>query len=545
MSGAEGTATLPASVAETLGDPAAVALWRELVALAPTNLEDPPRGRYEKPRYAAAARRLQAVATEWGLSARTFDPVEAGGREAEELRGIPRPNVIVDLPGASPERVLVLAHYDVVPVPDEQRPRWRSPPHTLTYRSDGRLYGRGSSDDLGSGVVASLLALKRLSHGPAPARSVRLLLCCDEETGGEGGIEAMKRHDAGLPEGSPDRLIAGDVALLPDGSPHVCAASSGAVFMDLVVHAPAPLSGILDLADAVAELSGRVAEWRSRFPSPDWPDHGAPAPWIQGRLTLTRFDLEAVPPAGPAAALENAHAETDTANQIAESVALGFAPPATAAPAVLERLGVLARSPYRVAPTGATGLAVPAGGFAVSVIGESAHGGYPHRAHNPVPATTGILRAALGRGWIGADRRYRATFAIDLRLPPEMPLEEGRGPVLAWVRSIIDRLGVPATIESPPARCRGGYALDADHPAARRLERIVAETLGVHGVFGEYGGTDASTLGTVRTRSGAPLPALVFGSMDRASNIHQAEENADPRLVAGVAAAIERYVRDP
>jgi acetylornithine deacetylase/succinyl-diaminopimelate desuccinylase-like protein len=102
-----------------------------------------------------------------------------------------------------------------------------------------------------------------------------------------------------------------------------------------------------------------------------------------------------------------------------------------------------------------------------------------------------------------------------------------------------------ARIEAPPARCRPGYALAVDHPAALKLERIIRETMGAEGVRGEYGGTDASALRDLRTPSNSPLPALVFGCMDPRAHIHEAEESADPGKIAAVAATIERFVREP
>ncbi|MCI4346229.1 MAG: M20/M25/M40 family metallo-hydrolase, partial [Thermoplasmata archaeon] len=154
-----------------------------------------------------------------------MDP-EAEHPEAEEFHGIPRPNIVIDLEAGASERVLLLAHYDVVPVPAEQAARWTTPPHTLSPNRNGRLYGRGSNDDLGSGVVASLLALRRLAGAPL-RRNVRLLICCDEETGGVGGIEAIKARDAKRAPGDPERLLDADVVLIPDGSPYVAAGSSG------------------------------------------------------------------------------------------------------------------------------------------------------------------------------------------------------------------------------------------------------------------------------------------------------------------------------
>jgi len=39
------------------------------------------------------------------------------------------------------------------------------------------------------------------------------------------------------------------------------------------------------------------------------------------------------------------------------------------------------------------------------------------------------------------------------------------------------------------------------------------------------------------------MPALVFGSMDRAAHIHEAEESAEPRLIGAISEVIYRYVR--
>ncbi len=531
-----------------LGDPAALDLLAGLVASAPTNLEDPPRGRYEKPNYRRTADLLVRAARGFGLATREFDPI-VDAPSATELHGVPRPNVIVDLDVGAKETVLILAHYDVVPVPQEQRPRWRSPPHALTRRADGRYYGRGANDDLGSGVVASLLALKRLASDPTPSpRNVRLLLCCDEETGGEGGVEQLKAHDDRLSPNDPGRFLRGDVALIPDGSPHATGGSCGVAFLDATFDGPVALPGVLSYGERLIALNETARLWRSPFASPDWPDHGAPEPVITGRATLTRLDLgpaTGAPSTAGAARLFAARAETDAANQIAEAVTVVLDGAASAVAAARAAFEEEVRAPYRIAPVSATSLTIPPGAVGFQIVGLSAHGGYPHRGHNPVPETLRLLERLLARGLIAADRPAPASFAVDLRLTPEMELAEGRDPVLREVRAWIAAHRLPAKIDAPPARCRRGYALAPDHPALARLDRLLHEVLGEGGVYGEYGGTDASSLATVTTPSGAPLPALVFGSMDRAAHIHEAEESVDPRLLAGVAETIYRFVREP
>ncbi|HTP56436.1 MAG TPA: M20/M25/M40 family metallo-hydrolase [Thermoplasmata archaeon] len=537
-----GTPTSAAhSPAAVLGDPRALELLQELVAIAPTNLEDLPGQRFEKPNYVRAADAIVRAARGFGLATRVYDPVTTGVA-AEELRGIPRPNVIADLDVGARSTVLILAHYDVVPVPAEQRSRWKSPPHSLTLRADGRLYGRGSNDDLGSGVVGSLLALSRLADVDDLVRNVRLLVCCDEETGGEGGIEAIRAHDERLPAHDPERILTADVALIPDGSPETTIGSSGVAFLEASFGGRVPLTEALAYGEELVRLHETARAWKSSAPSPDWPSHGAPEAVITGRASVTKFDVGGVAP-GEKLRLTAAHAETDAANQIARSVTLVFEGPGQGA--LTDRLRPLLPAPYRLEPASATAVAVPPGSLAVQVVGEAAHGGYPHRGRNPVPAALALLRGAASAGIVDGKSMGSAQFTVDLRLPPEMELADGLREALGTVERWTSAHSLSARIEAPPSRCRPGYALPPDHPAALKLDRILRATVGAHGLRGEYGGTDASALRGLSTPGGEPLPALVFGSMDDAAHIHDAEESVDPRLLAGVARAIERFVREP
>ncbi len=530
----------PPDPARLLGEEG-LRLLSQLVALAPTNLEDPGHGRWEKPNYVRAAEAIARAARARGLTTRLYDPLTAGDVPGD-WHGLPRPNVVAELDVGARETVLILAHYDVVPVPAEQRSRWKSPPHTLTARADGRLYGRGANDDLGSGVVGSLLALGRLADGPRPPRNVRLLVCCDEETGGEGGVEAVKHHDAALPPGSPERILAGDVVLIPDAGPETIAGSSGVAFLEASFDRPVPLREATAFGDVLVGLHELARTWKSALPSPDWPDRHAPEPVITGRASVTKFDRDPSPQ--PGARLLGIHAESDAANQVARAVTLVVTGAADDLETLPARLAPLLSPPFRLEVGGTTALAVPDGARVLQVVGEATHGGYPHRGHNPVPATLGLLRAASDRGWLDTEAPARTTFTVDLRLPPEMELDEGLPAALAFVRAGAAARAPHARIEAPPGRGRSGYALPAGDPTAARLQRILAETVGSPGIVGEYGGTDASAIRGLTAPSGRPLAAVVFGSMDVAARIHDAEESVDPRLLAGVATAIERFVRE-
>jgi acetylornithine deacetylase/succinyl-diaminopimelate desuccinylase-like protein len=531
--------------AAALGDDESLRLLTQLVASAPTNLEDPVHRQWEKPNYLRTADIIVRAARAAGLATRVYDPLVAGDVPGD-WHSLNRPNVIADLDVGAAETVLILAHYDVVPVPAEQVPRWRSPPHTLTLRPDGRLYGRGAADDLGSGVVASLLAMRRLANGPsASPRNVRLVAACDEETGGEGGIEAIKAHDGDRPPDDPERILRADVALIPDGSPETTAGSSGVAFLDAWFTGPVPLKDALAYGTALVGLHEVARTWRSVYASPDWPDRHAPEAVITGRATVTRFDFTGSTPEPTRIALLAAHSENDAANQIARAVTCLIAGPSSEVATLRSRLAALVPEPFRLEDAGPTALRAPPGASMFQVIGESAHGGYPHRGHNPVPLTFQLLRAAIDRGWLDGRADGAATFAVDLRLIPEMELADGLAAALSYVRSWTGAHAPGARIDAPPPRCRSGYALPVDHPAAVKLAAILRETLGAEGIRGEYGGTDASALRDLRTPKNAPLPALVFGCMDPDSHIHEAEESADPRKIAGVARAIERFVREP
>jgi acetylornithine deacetylase/succinyl-diaminopimelate desuccinylase-like protein len=528
-----------------MGDPDAYPLLRDLVALATTNLEDPAHGRWEKPRYLDAARYLLDVATRWGLRARIFDPL-TDLPDAEGFHGVPRPNVIADLDVGAEERVIIMAHYDVVPVPAEQLSRWKTPPHELSLRPDGLFYGRGSSDDLGSGIVPSLIAAKQLRRNSSLTRNLRLLLCCDEETGGAGGIEALKAHDERLPKNDPDRFLDADVVLIPDGDPHATAGSSGLLFLDGSFSRPVPLPRVLAFGESLIGLQSLAQSWVSGYPSPYWPDHGAPFPFITGRATVTKWDATAdrdTTTSRPRVAA--VHAETDATNQVAQRVTLIFEGPAAPLAALQAQLAPFVSDPFRLEAGGATSLQVPPGALALSVVGQSTHAGYPHRGHNPVPAAADLLSRALRAGLLDESGALVATYGVDLRLIPEMSLEGGMHAVLEATKKWSETHDPETRVVAPRERCRGGYALPPNHPELLKMERILRSVFGATGVFGEYGGTDASSLIGLQTSHGEPLPALVFGLMGRTSHIHEAEENLDPIGVARVTETIRRFVLEP
>lgn len=87
-------------------------------------------------------------------------------------------------PGQPP--ILLLAHQDVVPVPDDTRAAWQADPFGGEVR-DNAVWGRGSIDDKGS-LVSLLEAAEYLAkQGRRPVRTIMFAFGHDEELGGAEG----------------------------------------------------------------------------------------------------------------------------------------------------------------------------------------------------------------------------------------------------------------------------------------------------------------------------------------------------------------------
>lgn len=191
----------------------------------------------------------------------------AAGFLAERLRAIGFDEVVVH---PAPERpivtaqwcgagdaptILVYGHYDVQP-PDPLE-QWVSPPFEATER-DGRLYGRGLSDDKGPLMVA-LSAMEALlaTSGRLPC-NVRLLIEGSEEVGSAGLEDFVVDH--------PD-LVAADFLLSADGAmwradlPSVTIAGRGMCALNVTVvgaakdlHSGRYGGGVPNAAQVLVEL---------------------------------------------------------------------------------------------------------------------------------------------------------------------------------------------------------------------------------------------------------------------------------------------------
>ena len=227
------------------------------------------------------------------ISAPGFDPahvVRSAEATAEILEGSGATGVrLLEVDGAHPAvygettgsrqgpTVLLYAHHDVQPPGRDDL--WDSPPFEPAER-DGRLYGRGSSDDK-AGVVTHAAALR--AHEGKPPVAVKFLIEGEEETGSEHFTEFMSRYGDLLAAGV---LIVADSGNRGVGEPAITTSLRGVVdcvvevrVLDHAVH-----SGMYGgpAADALTVLARTLATLHD--------EHGNVA--IEGLVTGERPDVD-------------------------------------------------------------------------------------------------------------------------------------------------------------------------------------------------------------------------------------------------------------
>lgn len=102
-----------------------------------------------------------------------------------------RANLLARITGKSKGKpIILLSHIDVVPAKADE---WEVPPFSGEVR-DGFIYGRGAID-MKSQAICQLLAFARLQKdGVKPERDIIYLATCDEEVGGQYGVEYMLKN---------------------------------------------------------------------------------------------------------------------------------------------------------------------------------------------------------------------------------------------------------------------------------------------------------------------------------------------------------------
>jgi succinyl-diaminopimelate desuccinylase len=139
------------------------------------------------------------------LKAVGFDKIERYDAVDKRVPSGTRPNIVAYCNGKGIEKLWIVTHLDIVP-PGEESLWTLTKPFEPTIK-DGRIYGRGSEDNMQS-MIASIFAVKALKDlGIKPKRTVALAFVADEEQGSEYGIQHLIKQDLFKPN---------DLIIVPD-----------------------------------------------------------------------------------------------------------------------------------------------------------------------------------------------------------------------------------------------------------------------------------------------------------------------------------------
>jgi acetylornithine deacetylase/succinyl-diaminopimelate desuccinylase-like protein len=131
----------------------------------------------------------------------------------------------------SKKTVLIYGHYDVQP--PEPLELWTSPPFDPQIR-DGKIYGRGASDNKGQ-ILAHIIGVgEALAEGPLPV-NVIFLIEGEEEVGSGHLADFLEKHRAEL---ACDAIAISDTGMAADGYPTLSYALRGIAAMEVRVFGP-------------------------------------------------------------------------------------------------------------------------------------------------------------------------------------------------------------------------------------------------------------------------------------------------------------------
>ena len=161
--------------------------------------------------------------------------------------------------------ILLYAHYDVQPVGREEL--WTTPPFEPAERN-GRLYGRGSSDDKAGAVMLAVAVRAFLKATRSLPINVKILIEGEEEVGSTNLDEILKQNLRLL---SADSVLIADSGNFDSGVPALTASLRGIVTVDVEVRslassvhsgmwggpAPDPVIALAKMIAGLADDEGR------------------------------------------------------------------------------------------------------------------------------------------------------------------------------------------------------------------------------------------------------------------------------------------------
>lgn len=178
-----------------------------------------------------------------------------------------RPNVVARIPGASPRRLWILGHMDVVP-PGELS-YWKTDPWKVVVDGD-KIRGRGVEDNQQAIVCGLLIAQELKAQGITPDLSLGLIFVSDEETSSRYGIHYILKTHADL-FGPDDFVVVPDYGVADGSSIEI--SEKGQLWMRVEVlghqcHASRPQEGRNSLV-AAADMILHVRDLESIYAQVD------------------------------------------------------------------------------------------------------------------------------------------------------------------------------------------------------------------------------------------------------------------------------------
>ena len=154
--------------------------------------------------------------------------------EVWETGGLPA--VYAHWPAADPgaQRVLVYGHHDVQPAALEDG--WDYEPFA-PQEQDGRIFGRGASDDKGQVLFHALgvRALLAARDDDAPPVSITMLIEGEEESGSPNFAALLERRKDEL---KPDVIVVSDTTMWAAGTPSICTGMRGLADAEITLTGP-------------------------------------------------------------------------------------------------------------------------------------------------------------------------------------------------------------------------------------------------------------------------------------------------------------------
>ncbi|KAJ6473853.1 hypothetical protein C8R45DRAFT_835147 [Mycena sanguinolenta] len=150
---------------------------------------------------------------------------------------LPLPPAVLGRIGDDPKKktVLIYGHFDLQPA--AQADGWATDPFVLTQKQDGRLVGRGSSDD--KGPVLGWVGVLQWHHERKKGLPVNLVFCFEgmEENGSEGLDELVEKERDGWFKGV-DCMCISDNYWLNTRTPALTYGLRGLVYFKITVSGP-------------------------------------------------------------------------------------------------------------------------------------------------------------------------------------------------------------------------------------------------------------------------------------------------------------------